>query len=121
VTEKMFSMANPPPTGLPQLNLAKSADKASAIPGDFITYTLDYFNSGVGSSFGDAIYDTIPAHTQWDSETLPGGVTAAWVSGSGAAGSLRKYSVGDLLRGQCVSGAPGSIQLKVQVPPSACG
>ncbi|UCG70906.1 MAG: DUF11 domain-containing protein [Thermoplasmata archaeon] len=47
----------------PVMSIQKSADKSTANPGDYITYTIDFENSGSGEATGIVIIDTIPAET----------------------------------------------------------
>ncbi|MBI4416183.1 MAG: DUF11 domain-containing protein [Euryarchaeota archaeon] len=48
----------------PMITIAKIVDKATALPGDTLTYTIYYNNTG-----------SAPANHVWINDTLPGGVT----------------------------------------------
>ncbi len=59
----------------PQLSMSKTDGDVSAIPGDTITYTLDYSNApGTGATTGLTITETVPNNTTF----LPGSSTADW-------------------------------------------
>lgn len=45
------------------LTLVKSVDKASALPGDTLIYTITYSNSGIGPLSNIVINDTVPIYT----------------------------------------------------------
>ncbi|MFQ5909327.1 MAG: hypothetical protein ACE5IJ_01230, partial [Thermoplasmata archaeon] len=51
----------------PIMTIAKSADVSTADPGDSITYTITYENTGSGQATDVEIKDTIPADTTFDS------------------------------------------------------
>ncbi|HKZ47229.1 MAG TPA: SdrD B-like domain-containing protein, partial [Thermoplasmata archaeon] len=53
----------------PVLTFSKTADVSEADPGDDITYTLIYANTGTGAATGVVIVDTIPAYTTFVSAT----------------------------------------------------
>jgi len=105
----------------PALTLVKSADKASAAPGDLITYTIAYENTGNQDALAVVIEDAVP---------LP----AVYVQGSAAgAGMTMTYShdggstfdpsdaapVTHLqwsLPGPLAPSAPGTVSFVVRVP-----
>ena len=49
----------------PGLSLVKSVDKSSAAPGDTITYTINYSNSGNGNATYVFILESIPDNTDY--------------------------------------------------------
>src|SRR5439155_21357682 len=51
------TVASSPPT----LTLSKSVDKATAAPGETLTYTLSYVNTGTGVANPAVILDQLPA------------------------------------------------------------
>src|SRR5207248_1175519 len=73
----------------PHLTIGKTVDKATASPGDTLTYTISYQNTGNASASGVSISDALPAKTSFVSAsaggTLYGGVVT-WTLGSLAAG-----------------------------------
>ncbi len=79
-----------PVIGPPDMNVYKTADKLTAIPGDQITYTISYENVGYGDANNVVIQDTIPAGTTYVSssptyESVLGN-TYTWHEGTVAAG-----------------------------------
>ena len=78
----------PPPT----ITLSKSADVTTAIPGDTITYTLTYGNTGPGDATDLVITDTIPANTTLVPGSISGGGTES--------GGVITWNLGPLLAGQ---------------------
>ncbi|MEA3309715.1 MAG: hypothetical protein U9Q70_09425, partial [Chloroflexota bacterium] len=82
------------PDGKPQLALAKTVSPSSSQPGDVITYTLSFSNTGAITATHVVITDTLSAHISnpaWDSS----GVTLTQVPGSRYA-----WTASDLLQGQ---------------------
>ena len=57
----------------PHMTLTKSADKASAKPGNTITYTIDYKNDGTGDAAFIIITDNIPANTTYVTGSMKAG------------------------------------------------
>jgi fimbrial isopeptide formation D2 family protein/uncharacterized repeat protein (TIGR01451 family) len=53
------------------LELIKAVDKATASPGETITYTLTYTNNGVGALDAIVIYDSTPAFTTFAAAAVP--------------------------------------------------
>jgi uncharacterized repeat protein (TIGR01451 family) len=88
----------------PQLGLQKEADKTEVGPGDTITYTLTYSNTGDGPATNVTINEPIPAGTEFVSCT--GGCTVS--SGSAS------WSIGTV-----PPGGGGSVTLTVRVLPDA--
>ncbi|MFQ5910611.1 MAG: PKD domain-containing protein, partial [Thermoplasmata archaeon] len=87
----------------PVLTMSKSADVSTADPGDYILFTVSYFNSGTGSATGVYVNDTIPEHTTFvssnPSHDYSSGREYTWFIGSVAPSS------------------GGSIEILVQVVP----
>ncbi len=75
----------------PAVTLAKSADRASAKPGETVTYTLTYGNTGTESATSLVITDTIPANTT----LVPGSIT----NGGTASGGVITWALGTLQAG----------------------
>ncbi|MDH3273605.1 MAG: DUF4347 domain-containing protein, partial [Gammaproteobacteria bacterium] len=76
----------------PTITLSKSADVATAKPGDAITYTLTYGNSSVGDATNLVITDTIPANTTLVPASITGGGTES--------GGVITWNLGPLAAGQ---------------------
>lgn len=51
----------------PIMAIEKTADESTADPGDYITYTINYNNTGTGVAAHVWVNDTIPEHTTFDS------------------------------------------------------
>jgi uncharacterized repeat protein (TIGR01451 family) len=70
----------------PEMTITKTADKSNANPGDFITYTISYENTGTGEATDVTIKDTIPAGTTYDSSSPTynsvSGNTYTWIISS---------------------------------------
>jgi len=64
-----------PPPLYPDLALTKDDGIVYVVPGNTITYTLSYTNTGNGDAFGVVITDTIPDATTFNA----GASTAGWV------------------------------------------
>ena len=88
----IYQLEGPPPSAPPPtITLSKSADVATAKPGDTITYTLTYGNTGAGDATNLVITDTIPANTTLVGGSITGGGTESggvitWNLGPLAAG-----------------------------------
>ena len=78
--------------GPPAITLSKSADVATAKPGDTITYSLTYGNTGPGDATNLVITDTIPANTTLVPGSISGGGTES--------GGVITWNLGPLLAGQ---------------------
>jgi len=85
----------------PVMTFDKSADVATANPGDQITYTLSYHNTGSGTATGVVIQDTIPEHVTFISSTP---------SPSSISGRVYTYSIGSV-----AGGASGTVTIVVKV------
>jgi len=64
-----------PPPLYPDLSLTKDDFTVSVVPGNIITYYLDFTNTGNGDAFGVVITETVPANTTFNA----GASTATWV------------------------------------------
>ena len=76
----------------PTITLSKSADVTTAEPGDTITYTLTYGNTGPGDATNLVITDTIPTNTTLVPGSISGGGTES--------GGVITWNLGPLLAGQ---------------------
>ena len=56
----------------PVLVLSKSVDKASAVPGETLTYTIDFENAGTAEATAITILEPIPSNTTF----VPGSISA---------------------------------------------
>ena len=63
----------PTPTPAPNVVLTKSADKTAVVPGDTITYTLTYQNTGTADAQNVVITDTIPVGSTYIVGSATGG------------------------------------------------
>lgn len=89
--------SDPEPTPTPEpkkgsMTIAKSVDKADAVSGDTLTYTLSYTNDGEGAATNVKVEDVIPANTSYvvGSATNNGalvGSSLTWNLGTVAAGA----------------------------------
>ena len=105
---------------LPQLVLVKSVDQASATPGDTLTYTINYSNSGDGDATSVIILDSVPTNTTYIENSAAGsGMTLLFShDGGGSYNASQTAPVTDLQyqRGATlVSGGSGSITFKVKI------
>ncbi len=70
-------------TTAPVMTISKNADVKTADPGDIITYTITYTNTGTGTAGRVWINDTIPANTKYVSSapthTSSSGNTYTWL------------------------------------------
>jgi uncharacterized repeat protein (TIGR01451 family) len=99
------------------LNIVKSVDNASVLPGQNLTYTITYTNQSAGLLSSIVISDSAPAYTTYVSGTcgapLPANITLCTVSQQPAPGGTG--TVQWTLTGTLVSGATGSVSYTVQV------
>lgn len=61
----------------PALSISKSVDKASALPGEDLIYTIHYRNLGVGNAKNLVVIDTLPANTTYVAGSLRIGSAAS--------------------------------------------
>jgi uncharacterized repeat protein (TIGR01451 family) len=104
----------------PALSLNKSVDKASATPGDTITYTVSYSNPGNGNATYVFILESIPANTDYISGSAQGSnMTITYSHNNGSSyDSDDTAPVTDIsfqLSGILTPGSSGQIQYKVKV------
>ncbi|HEV2105623.1 MAG TPA: SdrD B-like domain-containing protein, partial [Candidatus Eisenbacteria bacterium] len=98
------------------LVLAKSVDRASARPGDFLVYTITYSNPGGAPLTSIVIRDATPPWTVFDSATCAAagsgitGCTLAQSPAPGASGALQWT-----LAGALAPGGSGSVTFRVRV------
>ena len=98
------------------LVLTKSVDRASARPGDVLTYTITYANLSNAPLTAIQVADATPAYTVFENAscgTAGAGLTACGVSAQpavGAAGAVRWTLTGGLQ-----PGASGSVTFRVRV------
>ncbi len=74
----------------PQLAITKAVDRATASPGDVLTYSLTYRNTGNAEATGVQISDALPERTSFLSATHGGTFTGSgvlWQLGTVAAGT----------------------------------
>jgi uncharacterized repeat protein (TIGR01451 family) len=104
----------------PGLSLVKSTDMASAAPGDTITYTINYSNSGNGNATYVFILESIPANTDYITGSASGAnMTITYSHNNGSSyDSSETPPVTDLsfqLSGTLAAGTSGSLEFKVKV------
>jgi uncharacterized repeat protein (TIGR01451 family) len=106
------TVGNPTTAGL---TLLKAVDKATALPGETITYTITYANNSDAPLASVIIYDATPAFTTFISatnSTLPTNFTAIAISAPsvGASGAVKWTFTGTL-----APGSTGAVEYKVNV------
>ena len=101
------------------LTLLKSVDKASALPGEVLTYTIVYTNNSSGALSTLRVNDSTPAFTTFASAAcigaLPANLSSCTVSvapAAGASGSIEWSFVGTL-----AAGGSGAVRFVVTVNP----
>ena len=104
----------------PVLALNKAVNNTSSDPGDTLTYTLTYMNSGDGAATFVFIMESIPANTEYVVNSASGSSMIITYSENGGSsyGSSQSTSVTDImfqLSGSLSSGGSGSISYKVIV------
>ncbi len=97
------------------LMLLKQVDKAAALPGETLMYTLTYINQSSEVLSNIRIFDTTPAYTLFQSASygaLPSNLTACAISApaSNTTGAVRWFFTGALS-----GGATGTVSYAVQV------
>ncbi len=91
----------------PDLEITKDDGGATALPGDTVSYTLDYTNSGNQDATGVEITDNVPTGTTFNSATS----TSGWACvPDNNEGSTCTFSIGDL-----DAGDSGSITFAVDL------
>ncbi len=99
------TVPNPPQTTVaaaPKLGVTKTVDKATAAPGDTVTYTITYDNAGNSDATGVTLADTLPAHLASVTASNGGVVTAGavnWTLGTVPAGGSGTLTVTAVLDG----------------------
>jgi uncharacterized repeat protein (TIGR01451 family) len=95
-------------TGRPDMRLTKTAVGSGATPGDVLSYTLAYTNTGNIDATGVTITETVPANTAFQA----GSSTAGWGCANGAAaGTLCPLAIGTVTG----SGGSGRVAFAVTV------
>ena len=97
------------------LDLVKTVDKATASPGETVTYTLTYTNNGGGPLSDIVIFDVVPGysiHVSATNGTLPNNLTGCTILQplANAKGNLRWTFAGTL-----ASGGTGTVSFSVKV------
>ena len=106
------TVGNPTTAGL---TLLKTVDKATALPGEIITYTITYANNSAEPLASVIIYDATPAFTAFLSATngvLPADFTALAISAPGTGGN---GAVKWTFDGTLGPGRTGTVEYKVNV------
>ncbi|MFZ1036436.1 MAG: hypothetical protein WAN57_04455 [Smithella sp.] len=78
---------------VPALTVLKSANKASVVPGNIITYTETITNTGAGITTGVVVTDSLSPYVQWGLNSYGTGVAFQFVDGSPASGLTLGTSV----------------------------
>jgi uncharacterized repeat protein (TIGR01451 family) len=78
---------------VPALTVLKSANKASVVPGDIITYTETITNTGAGITTGVVVTDSLSPYVQWGLNSYGTGVAFQFVDGIPASGLTLGTSV----------------------------
>jgi uncharacterized repeat protein (TIGR01451 family) len=97
---------NTPVVIAPALNLDKSDNGATAVPGGSVVYTLGYANTGNVGLSGVTLQETVPANTAFDAANSDAG----WSCAGTIAGSICTLNVGVL-----AVGASGTADFAVTV------
>jgi uncharacterized repeat protein (TIGR01451 family) len=104
----------------PALTLVKSADRATVIPGEIITYTTSYANAGVDPAFAVVLEDPVPTNTTYVSGSTAGaGTTPTWSHDNGvnfdSSDALPVTHVRWTLNSSLPAGGGGSVIFQVRV------
>ncbi len=107
-------------TTAPLLVLNKSVDKSTGLPGEQLTYTLTYVNSGDGDATSVMIYETIGSNTDYVPGTAAGNNMTVTYSHDGGLtyNNEETLPVTDLLftlNGNLEAGGSGNVIYKVVV------
>lgn len=101
------------------LTLVKSVDKATALPGEVLTYTIVYTNNASGALSTLRINDSTPAFTTFASAacigTLPANLSSCSVSSAPAAGAIGGIEWSFV--GTLAPGGSGTVRFTVTVNP----
>ncbi|HXV41708.1 MAG TPA: DUF11 domain-containing protein, partial [Anaerolineae bacterium] len=105
----------PPPT----LVIDKTAVPTSVNPGDTLTYTIRFTNTGGSAATGSIISDTLPAGTQFTSATLNGAPVAPTSGGN----NVYRFSVNSTSApaGNIAVGGSGELMVQTQVSTAFIG
>jgi uncharacterized repeat protein (TIGR01451 family) len=96
--------------------LTKAVDKAGALPGTTLTYTISYQNTGSTTLNNLKIVDTTPAYTTFAASscgTLGSGLSTCSVTAKPAAGAAGKVEW--QFTGTLAPGASGTVTISVQI------
>ena len=104
----------------PILVLSKLADKGTILPGDSITYTINYQNTGDDPAYFVFIMESIPPNTEYLPNSASGNNMDISYSENGGStyGSTQSGSVTDIMferTRRLNSGASGSVSFRVKV------
>lgn len=98
----------------PVITLLKSADKANVNPGELITYTVNYQNTGADTAFNTVLVDNIPVNTTY----LAGSIFLSGVNKTDASDGDECEFTGVSVQcnlGDVASGISGILIFQVQV------
>ncbi len=99
------------------LSLSKQVDRATAVAGDLLSYTLSYATAGGGAALAAQLVDTIPLGVSYVAGTLRWNGTPITDVADGDAGSIVAAGNGVVVvnLGALASGAAGSVTFQAQV------
>jgi uncharacterized repeat protein (TIGR01451 family) len=103
-------------SGAGQLEIVKAVDRATALPGDVLTYTITYRNSGGAPLSAIEISDATPAYTVFESAScgaLGGGLAGCGISAQPASGATGTVTWS--LAGVLAPGESGTVTFQVRV------
>lgn len=105
----------------PELSLVKSVDVVNALPGDTLTYTVNYLNIGDDQATEVIIYEIIPSNSTYvENSALGTGMTITYSVNNGSTyDAPQSTSVTNIRfeRGTALPlGSSGTIEFKVRVP-----
>jgi len=102
--------------GAGTLEISKAVDLSAALPGDLLTYTITYRNSGLAPLTSIVIQDATPAWTVFESAacgSLGGGLSGCGVSSQPAVGATGQVTWS--LAGPLNPGESGTVTFRVRV------